>query len=117
MILELPIMKIAENREYDLIKFLIGNMYSYFYVPNSIYSIIFLPLSKYFPSSEMQTGFSLVLFFIFLMSVIFLFKYNKEKLPVIYNILSTPFGFVHLVFWVYYIVKVIIFIKTQIHYA
>ena len=88
LILELPIMKIAENREYDLIKFLIGNMYSYFYVPNSIYSIIFLPLSKYFPSSEMQTGFSLVLFFIFLMSVIFLFKYNKEKLPVIYKILS-----------------------------
>ena len=85
---EIPIMKMSGGRTYNSVVSLIGIVYSYIYTSNSIFDVFFKPLSKFLPSIEIRMGFSLVLFIMFIVYTIFLFKNNKEELPVIYKILS-----------------------------
>ena len=85
---EIPIIKMSGGRSYNGIVQFIGIVYSYIYTSNSICDVFLKPLYKFLPSHEIRMGFSLILFILFIICTIFLFKNNKEKSPIIYKILS-----------------------------
>ncbi len=85
---EIPIIKMSGGRSYNDIICYIGIVYSYIYTSNSICDVFLKSLSKFLPSHEIKMGFSLILFILFIICTIFLFKNNKEKSPIIYKILS-----------------------------
>ena len=85
---EIPIIKMSGGRSYNGIVEFIGIVYSYIYSDGSIFYFFLKPLSKSLLNTEVRMGFSLILFILFIICTIFLFKNKKEKSPIIYKILS-----------------------------
>ncbi len=76
---ELPVLKMAGNRDYSHVLQLLGNFFSYICTRNSIFDFALNPLFKNCHMIFIQMGFSFVLIISFFAFFIFIFLKKKEK--------------------------------------